>query len=316
MSLGSLWTNVPLISGAVSAASGLYGAYSQQKANNAAISGQQSAAAAQQAMAQEQWDYYKNTYMPKAMAQADDQLALSKRIADAQLADAAYYRGVSEEVLGQAKKSWKYQDQYMGLTDDYMSGKVGNIDADRANADVEQAYGRGLQSMMRQAQRYGINPGSGAFAATMGDMYNEKMLAGAGAQTAARQAARQKAESMVAVAAGAGQAGFGTGMSAGQLAGSSLNGAGNTNNTSLTGMNSVANTFGQGATGAGANYGASSAGWNNVVRNAGSPVADYVSGLAAGGLKTWAANQTAPTSAFRWNDPYRNPGYFAGDEGE
>ena len=82
----------------------------------------------------------------------------------------------------------------------------------------------------------------------------------------------------------------------------------------------MANTFGQGANGAGSNYGAAGSTWNSAVRNAGSPIADYVGGLATGGLKAWTANggyaAGNPRNTFRADDPYRSTGYFGGDEGE
>lgn len=260
-------------------------------ANNRAIAAQETAAQQQAKLAQEQWDFQKTTYLPKAMEQADQQLALSKKVADQQMSDSTYYRDLAGQNFDQAKKSWKYQDQMMGLADDYSSGEIGNTMAAEANADVQQQFAGAEGDMMRTASRYGINPGSGGFASGLSDLYQQKALAGAGAQTLARRAARDKAEGMVAMAAGAGQAGFGTGLSAGGLSGSSLSGAAGTSASGLQGLNSVSNTFGQGMYGAGAGLSNSASSWNMAARNAqNSPWADFAGGLTNSAMRIGGQN--------------------------
>lgn len=269
------------------AAVGAIGASEAADAQNNATSAASAASSDQTALAREQWDYQKNTYLPKAMQQADEQLTISKALASQQIKDSDYYRTLSQENADQAKKSWKYQDEFMGLTDDYMSGKVGNDMADRANADVEQAYAGGLNTMMRGAGRYGINPGSGEFASSMSDMATQEAADKAGAQTSARRAVRDKAEQMVAVAAGSGVNGFGTAINAGTLASGSLAGASNTNANSGVPLNNVSSTFANGANSAGYNMGSAAGNFNRtagIVTN--NPMADFAGGLATSAIKT------------------------------
>lgn len=233
------------------------GLYSANKASSAQNKATDAAAAAgdrqanigdkQVALAQEQWDYQKNVYLPKSMQMADDSAALSKKVADRQLADSDYYRGVSSDAIGQAKKSWKYQDKYMDMTDAYVNGTQGNVMADEANADVQQAAGLQRGATQRAMQRRGINASSGAGLAMMQDDQLATAAGAAGAQTNARRIARDKAEQMVGIAAGSGTAGFGTGMSAGGLATGASAGAVNAGGAGNAVLNGVNN-------GVGANY--------------------------------------------------------------
>lgn len=292
---GEVGSYLNAIFGAAGLAQQISAAGKAQSTADRAVDAQTQAAQNQANLAQQQWDFYKNTYLPKAMQQADDQLALSKQITQDQLDNSQLARGIAGDSFDQAKKSWKYQDQMMQLADDYSSGKVSNTMADQNNADVNQSFASAEGDMMRQAQRYGLNPGSGGFSAALGDLYQQKALALAGGATAARRYARDKAESLVATAAGAGQAGFGTGIQAQSLVNGGLAGASQTNATSGYGLNQVAGTFGAGANGASANYGNAGVSWNSAVRNAQiQPFTDYVGGLLSGGAKGAGYSGAAP----------------------
>lgn len=281
-----------IVGGAVVGAVGTgMAADSAASAQDHAVDAQSAIAQQQQQLAQDQWDYQKNVYLPKAQQQADDQIAMSKQLTDAQIANADFYQGIAGQSFDQAKKSYEFQDDYMDMARDYLSGKTGNTMANQANADVNQAYSNTNSQLVRGAQRLGINPGSGAFASTLGDLYNQKALASAGAQTSAEQAARNKAEQMVATAAGSGAAGFGTGIQAGSVGASSLTGASNTNNTSLNGLNSVSNTLANGASSAQQGFAGASGTWNSIVKNASTnPWGDLASGLGNAGLKLAGSN--------------------------
>lgn len=318
----------------VSTAVGLYGANraksSADKAdatNNRAIDGQEKSAQRQADLAQEQWEYQRDVFAPKADERADAQWLLQEDISNQGLDDARRTREVSDEQFGQAKKSYKYQDQYMQMADDYSSGKMSNTMADEANADVEQRFANAEGSMVRNASRYGINPGSGAFASGLSDMYTEKALAGAGAQTAARRSARDKAEMMVATAAGAGNAGFGSGVSAANASTAALNGASGAGTAGLNGTIAAGNAINNGFNSAGNSFGGAAGSWNGVSRSANnSPGADFYGGAVAGGLKAWGASgykmpsfgsgSGSGTSSFRADDPYSSGSYFGGGEGE
>jgi hypothetical protein len=227
------------------------------------------------------------------MRLAEESAALNKQVAQKQMEASDYYMGVSKDSVAQAKKSWEFQDRYMDMARDYADGKTGDMEAGRANADVEQAYTGAMGSIARNAGRLGINPGSGAFAGAMGDLYTEKMLAGAGAQTNARLSARNKAEQMVGIAAGAGTAGFGTGLSAGGLAtgaNAGAVGAGAQSNTTLNGVNAG---FNSGLNGASAGFGNSVGSWNSAVGTGSQhPWADAVAGLGNSALRAYGSYQT------------------------
>lgn len=304
---------------AVGAVAGADGARRAANAQGDATRAAGAASQDQLALAREQWDYQKNTYLPKAMQQADDQLMLNKAVTANQLKDSELYRGLASDSFDQAKKSWKYQDEFMNTTDDYASGKMGNRMADEANADVEQAYGGGLKTMMRGAQRYGINPGSGEFAAEMGDMALQHSADSAGAQTNARVAARNKAEMMVATAAGSGQAGFGTGLSAGALATGAGSAASATGANSSAVLNGVSSTFGAGANGAGYNFGGSAGSALGAGRlGLNSPTADFYGGLANSAIKIGTQIGGLKMPAFNYGGGavdttnYTNDGYIGG----
>jgi hypothetical protein len=271
-------------------ASKVIGANQADKTNREAIAGQQAAADKQIALAQEMWDFQRDTYLPRAMKAADDQLAMSKQLTDRYLDDSNYYRGIADDSFTQAKKSWKYQDAMMGLADDYMSGKVGDTMAGKANADVQQRFAGAEDDMVRAAARYGINPGSGGFAASLGDLYQQKALAGAGAQTAARQAARDKAEGLVAMAAGAGQAGFGTGVQLGGLTNNFNAGASATNANSLSGLNGVNSTLTNGVSGINNSVNGAVNSWNSLAKNGATNAwAELGSGLANSAWNIWGS---------------------------
>jgi hypothetical protein len=277
-----------IVGGVVSAGVGAYGASKSASAINKSTDASSALGWEQADLAREEWDYNKNTLLPKQMQLADQNAQNQQKLTDQFMDDSAHNRQTSDEMIGQAKKSWKYQDQYMGMTDDYASGKMANTMADEANADTEQAYSGAVGAINRNAGRYGINAGSGAMAAAMGDLYTNKMLQSAGGQTMARRAARDKAEQMVGIAAGSGSAGFGTGMTAAGLAtgagaaGSSASGQG------LAGYNTVANSFNAGASAAGGNMSGAARTFGGV--NTDNPWGAIGTGLLTSGIKAGASN--------------------------
>ena len=58
----------------------------------------------QLALAQDQWNFQKNTYLPKAMAQADEQIKLNTALTANALKDSELYRGLAKDSFDQAKK--------------------------------------------------------------------------------------------------------------------------------------------------------------------------------------------------------------------
>ena len=117
--------------GAVGALGSISSANDANDTNNRSIDAQESAAKKQAALAQDQWDFQKSTYLPKQMANADSQLAMSKQLTDQQLKNSDYQMGLSQEQNAQAKKSYEFQDQYDQTARDYSSGNVGNVEANK-----------------------------------------------------------------------------------------------------------------------------------------------------------------------------------------
>lgn len=294
-------------SAVIGAAATTSAANKANKTNQAAIAAQESSAQAQQRLAQEQWDYQKDIYLPKSMQMADDSAALTKKVADKQLEASDYYMGVSKDAVGQAKKSYEFQDDYMGLARDYLSGKTANTMANEANANVEQGFANTTGQMTRAAGRMGLDPGSGAFISTLGEQYNQKALASAGAQTNAQKLARDKAEQMVGIAAGSGAAGFGTGMSAGGLATGANSAAVNASTSGNSTLNGVNAGFNSGINGASAGFGGSVKSWNSAVQTGQQhPWADMAGGLASSGLKafgSFSGFSSSPVADLRTSTP-------------
>lgn len=229
-------------------------------------------------------------YLPEQMERARREDERSQRMADLAEDDAAYYRGISEHQFERSKLSEKYQDRMYGLADEYDSGKRGEEEAAMANADVEQAFGNATGSMVRNASRLGINVGSDGFAAGMSDMFRDKALAAASAQTMARRNARAKAESMVAMAAGAGQASFSNGMGVGGMGGNAGVSAAGLGAGGLQGYAGAMGTFNQGAASASSNQSqASSQLRANAIESAKNPGFDFLAGLATAGVKGLAS---------------------------
>jgi hypothetical protein len=246
------------------------------------------AAASQAAIAQEQWQTQKE-YLPEAMQLARDQNTRAQRQADLAESDSAYYRGISQHQFDRSKLSEKYQDRLMTMADEADSGQAGNDEANRANADVEQAYGTGMGTMTRNANRMGVNPGSGSFAAGMQDMTNEKALVSAGAQTNARTQYRDRATALVAAAAGAGQTAFGNGASTGSMAGGSGAGGVGLSAAGMNSMGGVNQNYNAGMGSAGNNFNGAGAAWRaNAIESAKNPGFDFVAGLATSGAKAFA----------------------------
>lgn len=250
------------------------------------------AAAQQAAIALDQWNTTK-AYMPAAMARAEREDVRAQRAADQASDDSTYYRGVADHQVKEAAKAEPYQQRMRDTADMYSSGKAGDDQAGRDSADVEQGFGNATSAMARGASRMGLNPGSDSFASTMGDMYTQKALASAGAQTNARSNARTKAEGLVTQAAGAGQSSFSNGMGAGGMSGGFNSGAVALGASGQGGFNSAQSTFNQGANGAANTYGQVSSAYRaNAVESAKNPGFDFVAGLATSAVKAYAGAMT------------------------
>jgi hypothetical protein len=287
------------------AALNLYSAGKAGEAQDASIDIQTASADQQSKIAQEQWDYHKNTYLPEATKLAKESSDLTGKIAKEQNELATFNAEVERQAVAQGMKSYAYQDQYMRMTDKYVNGEMANTMADESHADTMQAAGMARQASQTAMQRRGINAGSGAGMAMMADQDLATAAADAGGQTAARRYARDKAEAMVATVANAGTATIGQGLQAGSLAtGANANAVGASASGSNV-WNSVNNSNAYGAGAAGSNAsGAGQTGYRIGNTYGGSLVADAGAGTLTGLAKTGGGLVDAMgnlTKGMTWN---------------
>lgn len=167
-------------------------------------------------IAQEDWDWFKNTYMPEATQQQGKISDTSDQILQKYLStlipgqENAYAQGqdaanqTTQTALGQMNTAGQTGDQiYKTWNDSYApiygqiaseaAAKGGQADQDYqsmlARGDVTQAFANSDAQMQRYLAQYGMSPTSGAaIAGARGAKINEAAQQAA-AQTAARQAA-------------------------------------------------------------------------------------------------------------------------------
>lgn len=254
------------------------------------MSGANEAARKQAAIAQDQWDTQKS-FFPKVMALADRDDARSQRLADQQEEDAGFYRGISQHQFDRSKLSEPYQDQMYGLVDSYANGDQERKAVGEASADVDREFSDSMGMNSRSMTRLGVNPNSGAYGSMMKQMGIARALGSAGAQNNARTQARNKAEQMVAYAAGAGQQGFSNGLNTGGYASNNSTSAANLGGMGMGGYSSANNSYNSGMSQAGAGFGSAGSGLRaNAIESAKTPMFDFVAGLATAGVKGWAAS--------------------------
>ena len=134
-------------------------------------------AEAQQAMAEEYFDYWKSDYKPFEQAQTAAQMslipgetALAQESVDAQREMIGMQMPVAREFYNQSLKGINVQDE------------IG-----KATTDVAQKYGQIGGQWRREAGRMGINPESGRFASIRRKMLRDQARDTAGAATNARR---------------------------------------------------------------------------------------------------------------------------------
>jgi hypothetical protein len=176
-----------------------------------------SAAAAQaRDISGQEWDWYKNTYMPQQMAQQQQVQGASNQILSDYLNNvlptattaygnvAAEAQPVAQQALQQAQVQGAtgnqiYQQWNQGYAPIYgqiaatAAAKGGQADQDyqamMARGDVAQAYANQAGQNARYLAQYGLNPASGTAMALQRTTGLQQSAQEAAAQTAARQAA-------------------------------------------------------------------------------------------------------------------------------
>jgi len=98
---------------------------------------------------------------------------------------------LQREMLNFYRSLWSdYQDTYGDFERDFVKESRIGLDprfyADRAEADVRSAYGRGRESYARGLTRYGLDPSEGGYQSAMSRMTGEEAAKAAGARTRTR----------------------------------------------------------------------------------------------------------------------------------
>ena len=186
-----------------------------------------------------------NRQMDFAQRQYDEMKPLAERVYNQQLA-------AQEQQMKQAQDYYQYQQDTFrpveqGLVADAMKFNTASYQeqmAQKAAADVQQAF-QGAQGVsMREATRRGINPNSGAFGAASNANAMRLASATAGAQTGARTQAEQMGYARRLDAAGLGR-GL-AGASAAAYGGANASGTSGIN-TAMAPGNQYSGAYGQGA---------------------------------------------------------------------
>lgn len=204
-----------------------------------------------EARADRESQYFTDNFAPRYLSQMDQQLAQSQQMQD-------YTMGLSRKY---DQRYWdttaRQQDKFYGAVDQYDTGAERDRIGRQAGADVEQASAMGMQEMQRNLARRGVNPGSGAAMAAMGDMQMDSALARAGAMTMAQEAARREGLNLRGVAAGMG----------GNLSGTAQGYAGQAGATIPMGMQGISGAqqgFAANSANNNATMGLASNSWNGI----------------------------------------------------
>lgn len=130
--------------------------------------------------AQEQWDYWKQLFLPVQRQLSADQLSTYLPFQRAQVEQ---YQNLFMPYENQL-----FQQAMEGIKPDY-EGVMG-----RASADVAQAFDKNLEASNRNMMRYGINPNSGRFVNMNRGLSIAESAADAGARTMAYEREKKRVE--------------------------------------------------------------------------------------------------------------------------
>jgi len=212
----------------------------------------------------EQLEFNKTSYAgmmelaKQQMARGDEQYAFQKQLAEASKARSDKYDALFDATTG--KQIQAFSDEVDRFDTSAYRDQLGGA----AVADVESGMDDARKQMNRYMSSRGINPNSGAYIATLGDMQLSGGLAKASAMTMAQQAAKREGLNLRAQSAGLGSGLSGAASGAlGQAGAMGMSGL-SASGTGLTAMGAATSAFNQGQ-GVAANWGASaSSTYNNI----------------------------------------------------
>jgi hypothetical protein len=190
------------------------------------------------------------------------------------------YMRTAATAEGRANDQWNYYLNQGRPMIDSMFNDARNWDSEaalagvrgQASADVEQAFAQQRQALQMNLQRAGVNPGSNRAIAAMAGNGAQAALAKVGAANSMTNARQMQAVGLRQQASNVASGFPASSFSASGLGNSSLGGAGavgasnianglNTASTTMSGLNSAANGFGNVASGFNSMYGNQLQGW-------------------------------------------------------
>jgi len=139
-------------------------------------------AEAQQAMAEEYFQYWKSDFKPYEQ----EQVAGLRKLLPGQLGLVGEQTEAQREYLGLQRPLAR---KYLGLVGEGVSAEE---EMGKAKADVQQAYSGMEGEMRREFGRMGISPSSGRYAGIQSKMLREKAKSLAGAGTLGRRYAEEE----------------------------------------------------------------------------------------------------------------------------
>ncbi len=241
--------------GAVGVASSISASKKAQATQDRAVASAEGAAAEQNALAREQFDWNKEVYERDVAPLQQRQQALQERVAEDALARGAKQDALADEQNKYYKETFQpLEKQVVDEAKGYDSEANVNKRSGMAAANVNQQFSNARSQSARMAGRYGL--GSTSFSGPAGASERAQALGAAGAATGAAFDTKDKA-----IQLRAGAANFGRNMTNTALAGwgganSSSGVAGGAVNSALSGATSSANFMNNA-------YGNLSAGINN-----------------------------------------------------
>ena len=271
--------------GAVGVANAISSGRKAQKAQDRAISASENAAAEQNDLSREQFDWNKSIYERDTAPMQRRQQEMQERIANDALARAA-----KQDTLADEQKAY-YDTTFKPIEQKVASDAMGYDSAENverrsgiASANVNQQFSNARGQSARLAGRYGL--GSTAFSGPAGASERAQALGAAGASTGAAFDTMDKGIQLRAGAANFGRNMPNTALSALSGANSSSGVAGGAVNSALTGTMSATagmnNAYGSRMNAIGSSTGMITSALNNSARFAGADAAGW--GGFAGGM--------------------------------
>jgi len=155
----------------------------------------------QQAMAQEYFNFWRDTYKDYETKQVESNTRMMPYMEEAEIAEAKLNKQkfeTGQDLMGRQAQVAR------AAYDEALKGVDGNRAASQAQADVVQSFDTSKESLNRDMARLGLSTSDPGYASAMVGLARDKAKATAGAMTTARNTASDKSFSRLSTAAGLG----------------------------------------------------------------------------------------------------------------